>query len=595
MKTRAAVFFAALLLLPAAAAAQTSENVLVVVNSSSPQSVQIADYYGKVRRLSDRQIVRIQMPDTDAISRSDYELKIEAPIAAWLARHRLQDQVLYLVLIKGVPLRINGTGGLSGTTASVDSELTLLYRKMLGKPASVLGRIDNPYFLGDKPVTAAQRFSRLSSDLYLVTRLDGFTVGDVMKLIDRGASPVREGQIVLDQRATSVDRGGDAWLAEAADRLTTMNQGSRVRLDTTRAVSTANGPVLGYFSWGSNDPSNQRRQMGLSFANGAIGGMFVSTDGRTFREPNAAWQPARAGSSTGGQSLVGDLVREGITGVAGNVAEPYLDAIVRPQILFPTYISGFTLAESFYLAMPFLSWQNIVIGDPLCAPFMQAPLAPSQLYKGLDAETELPALFAERRLAVLRSGDFKVEGLKLFLKAQSLAAQQHPQAEVHALLIRATAIEPRMASAQMELAQAAEARRDFDDAIARYRAVIAVEPDSVAALNNLAYALAERKGAAKEALPLAERAYRLSNQAGVVADTLGWVHYKLGNAADALPYLERAARLQPGNLDVQIHAATVHASLNSLVRARAYLDAALKLDPKASEREDVKALAARIK
>ena len=67
------------------------------------------------------------------------------------------------------------------------------------------------------------------------------------------------------------------------------------------------------------------------------------------------------------------------------------------------------------------------------------------------------------------------------------------------------------------------------------------------------------------------------------------------SAAEALPYLERAARLQPNSLDIQIHAATVHASLNSLVRARAYLDAALKLDPKASEREDVKALTARIK
>ena len=128
-----------------------------------------------------------------------------------------------------------------------------------------------------------------------------------------------------------------------------------------------------------------------------------------------------------------------------------------------------------------------------------------------------------------------------------------------------------------------------------FRSVIASEPDHVPALNNLAYALADRKGAAKEALPFAERAYQRSGQAGAVADTLGWVHYKLGNAAEALPFLERAAKLQPGSLEIQLHAATVHASLNSMVRARAYLDAALKLDPKANEREDVKALAARIK
>ena len=77
---------------------------------------------------------------------------------------------------------------------------------------------------------------------------------------------------------------------------------------------------------------------------GAIAGMFVSTDGRTFKEPPAAWtigpwtDRARffAGSP---QSLAGDLIREGVTGVAGHVAEPFLDATIRPDILFPAYLS----------------------------------------------------------------------------------------------------------------------------------------------------------------------------------------------------------------------------------------------------------------
>jgi hypothetical protein len=39
----------------------------------------------------------------------------------------------------------------------------------------------------------------------------------------------------------------------------------------------------------------------------------------------------------------------------------------------------------------------------------------------------------------------------------------------------------------------------------------------------------------------------------------------------------------------------VHAGAKSLSQARSYLQAALKLDPKAADREDVKALAARIR
>jgi Tfp pilus assembly protein PilF len=161
-------------------------------------------------------------------------------------------------------------------------------------------------------------------------------------------------------------------------------------------------------------------------------------------------------------------------------------------------------------------------------------------------------------------------------------------------LLAGTALEPKLTAAQLQLAMAAESRNDVDEAIARYRAIMAVEPDNAIVLNNLAYSLADRKNAAKEALPLAQRAYRLA-PSPLFADTLGWVHFKLGDAAAALPYLDRAAKQDPGNVDILVHAATVHAALNNLPQARAYLDAAVKADPKAADRADVKALRDKIK
>ena len=648
MAIRVAWFIAALTFLPLTASAQTPDNILLVVNSDSTASTQIAEHYIQVRKVPDRNVVRVHTVETDGISRADFERTIETPIADWMMKKRLQDQVLYIVLTKGIPLRIEGTPGLSGTMASVDSELTLLYRQFVLSPVSIIsrldnptradaeagegtrfarqadlyfvtaltredpqlsllqrpvigervpiiGRVDNPYFLGDKNVKDAARFSRVNSDLYLVTRLDGFTVDDVIKLIDRGAAPAKTGVIVLDQKATVVDRGGDMWLDEAATRLKAITPAPVVQLESTRAVAAASGPVLGYFSWGSNDPANQRRNMGLTFANGAIGGMFVSTDGRTFHEPPTAWQPAMAGSSTGGQSLAGDLVREGITGVSANVSEPLLDAIVRPQILFPAYLSGFNLAESYYLAMPYLSWQEIVIGDPLCAPFSRAPLTRAEFDKGVDADTDLPAIYAERRLALLSRSNLKVEALKLFLKASVARQDEKPEAEIYALLSRATTIEPRFTLAHLMLAQLADSRGDTDESIVHYRPVVAAEPDNAVALNNLAYLLTDKKDGAKEALPLAERAYRLSGMAPVVADTLAWVNFKLGDTAAAVPLSARAAQLEPRSFDVQLHAATIHAAANDMPKARAFLDSALKIDPKAADRADVKALAARIR
>jgi uncharacterized protein (TIGR03790 family) len=67
------------------------------------------------------------------------------------------------------------------------------------------------------------------------------------------------------------------------------------------------------------------------------------------------------------QGLVGDLIHQGVTGASGNTYEPFLAGCVRPDYLLPAYYQGRNLADSYYLAMPGLSWQGVVVGDPLCS------------------------------------------------------------------------------------------------------------------------------------------------------------------------------------------------------------------------------------
>jgi uncharacterized protein (TIGR03790 family) len=606
-----------------AASAQTTSNLLLVINDASPASVQIGEYYARKRAVPPDHIVHLTVnataPSVETIERVEYRRDIETPIATALTRRHLQDQVLYLVLTKGIPLRVLGTGGLQGTTASVDSELTLLYRKMLGLDIPVGGHVENPYFLGDKPIGEAKPFTRALSDLYLVTRLDGFTVDDVLKLIDRGTAPTTTGSIVLDKKATLVDRGGDLWLEQAADRLRKSGAGDRVILEDTRALAKAPGPVIGYYSWGSNDPANQLRRFGLAFAPGAIGGMFVSTDGRTFQEPPSTWAPS---PPTGGpqwmgssQSLAGDLIRDGITGVSAHVSEPFLDGTIRPQILFPAYLAGFDLAESFYLAMPFLSWQSVVIGDPLCAPFSSGQLAQSDTTTSVDPDTGFPPIFSAREIALAAKGGLNVEAIRLGFKGNVAAASGHV-AEAEPLWVRATELEPRLVSLQARLAALYDARGDYDKAIDRYRRIVAstgqqtrvtsatpIEMDpsplddsfsalgNPLALNNLAYDLAVHANNPKDALIFAKRAYSVDASPGV-ADTLGWVEHLLGDDAAARPLLERAAAGAPREAEILFHVAVVHAALGDKGTAKQELDAAEKLDPKLATRDDVKALRA---
>jgi len=65
------------------------------------------------------------------------------------------------------------------------------------------------------------------------------------------------------------------------------------------------------------------------------------------------------------QTLTADYIHEGASAVSGQVDEPYLTYCPRPDFVLPAYYSGRTLAESFYMGIPGLSWMNVVIGDPL--------------------------------------------------------------------------------------------------------------------------------------------------------------------------------------------------------------------------------------
>jgi uncharacterized protein (TIGR03790 family) len=588
----------ALFLSAGPAHAQSAENVLLVINDSSQPSVRIGEYYASKRGISQQDVVHLKIESNDEISAGDFSRLVQAPIADWFARRGAHDRILYIVLTKGVPLRIAGTSGRRGTVASVDSELALLYRRMTGAAVPLDGPVPNPYFHGAAPLVQAQAFTHQAHDIFLVTRLDGFSVEDVLALVDRGAAPVAGGRFLLDERASWVEKGNE-WLAAAAGWLTANGFANRVTLETTSNVLAGEPDVMGYYSWGSNDPAATRRHFGFTFMPGAIAAMFVSSDARTFTEPPPQWRPGSwndpksifAGSP---QSLAGDLIHDGVTGIAGQVAEPYLDATVRPDILFPAYVSGFNLAESFFLALPYLSWQTVVVGDPLCAPFGRKRVSPGRIDSGLDAATGLPAMFARRRLREVTRQVPNENAATLIVKAEGCLGRDD-RAGARAALEQATALEPRASSAQLALAGLYDQAGETDKAIERYRRTLEGDSNNADALNNLAYALATRKQRPGDGLPLAEKAYALSGGKPSVADTLGWIHHLLGDDGKAGPFMLAAVKGMPDSGEVQLHLAVVLGARGMLEPARAALARAIELAPELEKRSEVLELRAKLK
>ena len=343
---------------------QSASNVLLVVNRTDPVSQAVADYYAKRRPVPARQVCLLETTSEETIDWQTYISQIETPVGGCLKREHLEEEVLYIVTTMGVPLRIDGMSGSiqNSEQSSVDSELTLLYGKLRGSHFDRAGAVRNPFFgKRDSPFVHPQ------FPIYLVTRLAANDLGDVKAMIDRSLSARNRGTFVIDT-SSPANGDGDNWLRSAALLL----PAGRVVLDDTSNVLYNQRNVIGYASWGSNDVGRKHRWLGFEWLPGAIVTEFVSTNARTLKPPPPDWNLTTytdrvhwfAGSP---QTLSADYIHEGATGASGNVYEPYLSGCVRPEYMLPAYAHGRNLAESYYLGMPFLSWQGVVLGDPLCS------------------------------------------------------------------------------------------------------------------------------------------------------------------------------------------------------------------------------------
>ena len=342
--TRTLILALALLLCGCASTSSGPENVLVVVNEKNPDSVVVGDYYAAKRNVARMFICRIQCTSDETIKQDLYEKTIRDPIRSYLIKNNLRDQIDYIVLTRGVPIRTSDHWG-------VDSALTCLFQD---KPA----QMHNPYYNAQGP------FSHREYNMYLVTRLDGQTVYDAKALVDRSLTARPEKGLFLLDIDPNFDKGGPGykmvndWMRSAAEIL--RERRLEVELDESPSFIVRT-KLMGYYGWGYHDQKYKEEEyQRLRFMPGSIAETAVSSSASTL----TANRPKGAVLS-----WISDLVAQGVTGVKGYVWEPYTDALADAGILFDRYTSGRNLAESFYAASKYVHWRDMVIGDPLCAPY----------------------------------------------------------------------------------------------------------------------------------------------------------------------------------------------------------------------------------
>ena len=94
-------------------------------------------------------------------------------------------------------------------------------------------------------------------------------------------------------------------------------------------------------------------------------------------------------------------------------------------------------------------------------------------------------------------------------------------------------------------AMAAERVDRLDVLEADLKRVIKMKPDYAHAYNALGYTLAEKTDRLDEARDFIEKAYKLSPEDPFILDSLGWVHYRMGNVDEALKHLHLAYSARP--------------------------------------------------
>jgi tetratricopeptide (TPR) repeat protein len=111
-----------------------------------------------------------------------------------------------------------------------------------------------------------------------------------------------------------------------------------------------------------------------------------------------------------------------------------------------------------------------------------------------------------------------------------------------------------------------------------YERVLDLDAHNTVAMNNLAYILAEEGRMLRKAFQLASNAVMLEPENGVFLDTLGWVHYKLGNYEVSRRLFEKAIAMGTQDPEIYQHLGQVYRKLGDEPKAEEMFRKAKKVN-----------------
>ena len=84
-------------------------DLIVVYNQNMPESKEVAQYYALKREVPVSNLVGVDVPESENIRRVDYETNMIPPIRSVVKKRMLIGHDPAILLVYGIPLRIEGT------------------------------------------------------------------------------------------------------------------------------------------------------------------------------------------------------------------------------------------------------------------------------------------------------------------------------------------------------------------------------------------------------------------------------------------------------------------------------------------------------
>ncbi|MGB0866285.1 MAG: tetratricopeptide repeat protein [Granulosicoccaceae bacterium] len=206
-----------------------------------------------------------------------------------------------------------------------------------------------------------------------------------------------------------------------------------------------------------------------------------------------------------------------------------------------------------------------------------------QLDAGIRA-AELSATSESLEVGLARlsslSGQFATEDSARRLALAEANILQSAGEQKQALEVLNRALEAQPSDRDIRYARGLAAEQAGDSLLfeADMQALVKQDPNNAHAMNALGYSLAERGERLEEAKQLIERAYQIKPDDPAIIDSMGWVHFKLGDYPAAIEHLRRAYELMR-DPEIAAHLGEVLWLAGEREEAQQLLEAALDESP----------------